>query len=91
MGRRLVVNVRMLSFAHTMNDEATKSPSVTVRAGTREWKGPSAPGEVPVKVLSDGGSTPPTSTKAKILSRKWQDFCVVFFILQFSVFIFNLQ
>ena len=25
--------------------------------------------------------------KAKILSRKWQDFCFVFFILKFSVFI----
>ena len=28
--------------------------------------------------------------KAKILSRKWQDFCFVFFILQFSVFILQL-
>lgn len=59
-----MVHVSMLSFAHAMNNEATKSPSVTARAGTRECKGPSAPGEVAVKALSDGGSTPPISTNA---------------------------
>ena len=52
----------MLSFAHATHHEATKSRSVTARAGTRECKEPSAPGEVPVKALSDGGSTPPIST-----------------------------
>ena len=67
MGRRLVVNVRMLSFAHTMHHEATKFLSVTIRAETRECKRSSAPGEVPVKVLSDGGSTPPISTKKSLL------------------------
>ena len=55
-------NVRALSFARTTHHEATKSPSMTACAGTRECKEPSAPGEVPVKTLSDGGSTPPTST-----------------------------
>ena len=29
----------------------------------RECKEPSAPGEVPEEVFSDGGSTPPASTK----------------------------
>ena len=33
----------------------------------RERKGPSAPGEVPEEVFSDGGSTPPASTKGKHL------------------------
>ena len=66
MGRRLVVNVNMLSFAHIMNHEATKPVRVTVFAQARECKAPSAPGEVFVKVLSDRGSTPLISTK-KIL------------------------
>ncbi len=62
MGRRRVVNVHMLSFAHIMNHEATKSLSMTACAGARECKLPSAPGEVSVKVLSDRGSTPLIST-----------------------------
>ena len=45
-----------------MHHEATKSPRVTAPARARECKEPSAPGEVSVKALSDGGSTPPTST-----------------------------
>ena len=57
-----MVPVRAQSFERTMNHEATKPRSVTVRAGARESKEPSAPGEVPVKALSDGGSIPPTST-----------------------------
>ena len=60
-----MVNVRAQSFERGMHHEATKSPRVTAPARTRECKQPSAPGEVPVKVLSDGGSTPPTSTKKK--------------------------
>ena len=49
-----------------MYHEATKTRRVTVPAGTRECKQSSAPGEVPVKVLSDGGSTPPISTTTKL-------------------------
>ena len=63
MGRRQVVNVHMLSFAHIMNHEATKPVRVTVFAQARECKAPSAPGEVFVKALSDRGSTPLISTK----------------------------
>ena len=66
MGRRQVVNVHMLSFAHIMNHEATKPVRVTVFAQARECKPPSAPGEVFVKVLSDRGSTPLISTKEGI-------------------------
>lgn len=62
-----MVPVRAQSFERTMNHEATKPRSVTVRAGARESKEPSAPGEVPVKALSDGGSIPPTSTKKSLL------------------------
>ena len=62
MGRRQVVNVYMLSFAHIMNHEATKPVRVTVLAQTRECKSPSAPGEVFVKAFSDRGSTPLIST-----------------------------
>ena len=58
-------NVRAVSFARATHHEATKSRSMTACVGTRECKEPSAPGEVPVKTLSDGGSTPPTSTKRK--------------------------
>ena len=57
-----MVNVSVQSFERAMHNEATKSPRVTAPAGTRECKQPSAPGEVPVKVLSDRGSTPLTST-----------------------------
>ena len=66
MGRRQVVNVHMLSFAHIMNHEATKPVRVTVFAQARECKAPSAPGEVFVKALSDRGSTPLISTKKGI-------------------------
>ena len=50
------------SFEPTMHNEATKPMSVSAHAEAREWKGLSAPGEVPMKMLSDGGSTPPAST-----------------------------
>ena len=63
MGRRQVVHVNMLSFAHIMNHEATKPLSMTACASVRECKLPSAPGEVPVKAFSDRGSTPLASTK----------------------------
>ncbi len=63
MGRRQVVNVHMLSFAHIMNYEATKPVRVTALAQARERKSPSAPGEVSVKAFSDRGSTPLISTK----------------------------
>ena len=43
-----------------------------------------------VHEVPSGTSNPSFSAKAKILSRKWQDFCFVFFILQFSVFILQL-
>ena len=59
-----MVHVRAQSFERTMNHEATKPPRVTAPARVRECKEPSAPGEVSVKALSDGGSTPPTSTTA---------------------------
>ena len=36
---------------------------MTACAMVRECKEPSAPGEVPEEVFSDGGSTPPASTK----------------------------
>ena len=58
-----MVNVSAQSFERAMHNEATKSRRVTVPAGTRECKQSSAPGEVPVKVLSDRGSTPLTSTR----------------------------
>ena len=38
MGRRLVVNVRALSFARTMYNEATKPLRVTALARARECK-----------------------------------------------------
>ena len=63
MGRRLVVPVRAQSFERTMNHEATNPLSVTAHAWVRECKEPSAPGEVLVEAFSDGGSTPPASTK----------------------------
>ena len=65
MERRSVVNASRQSFEPAVNNEATKSPSVAARAGTREWKRPPAPGEIPVKALSDGGSTPPISTMSE--------------------------
>ena len=67
MRRRQVVPVRAQSFERTMNHEATKPLSVTARARARECKEPSAPGEVPVQALSDGGSIPPTSTRIGLL------------------------
>ena len=73
MGRRQVVNVNMQSFAHIMNDEATKSVRMTVFAQARESKSPSAPGEVSVKVLSDRGSTPLISTKT--IARRQAGYC----------------
>ena len=60
-----MVNVSAQSFERAMHNEATESPRVTVPARTRECKRPSAPGEIPVKMLSDRGSTPLTSTKKK--------------------------
>lgn len=36
---------------------------MTAYVMVRECKQPSAPGEVPEEVFSDGGSTPPASTK----------------------------
>ena len=42
-----------------------------------------------VRAKVHAGSNPAPSAKAKILSRKWQDFCFVFFIFQFSVFILH--
>jgi len=66
MGRRLVVNVSAQSFERATHHEATKSLSVTARAGMRECKQPSEPGEVSVKVLSDRGSTPLASTIAEL-------------------------
>ena len=63
MGRRLVVHVCAQSFERTMNHEATNPWSVTAHVRVREWKEPSAPGEVPAEAFSDGGSTPPASTK----------------------------
>ena len=62
-GRRLVVHVCAQSFERTMNNEATKPCSLTAYAGVRECKWPSAPGEVPEEAFSDGGSTPPASTR----------------------------
>ena len=55
-------NVRTVSFACATHHEATDSPSMAACARMRECKRPPAPGEVPVKMLSDGGSIPPTST-----------------------------
>ena len=55
--------MRALSFARTMHHEATESVSVTTHGRRRESKESSAPGEGPEEVLSDGGSTPPISTK----------------------------
>ena len=46
-------------------DEATESVRVSFPVRMREWKGATAPGEVPVKLFSDGGSTPPASTMQK--------------------------
>ena len=45
-----------------MHHDSTKSVSVTVHGQVRECKLPSAPGEVPVDVFSDRGSTPLGST-----------------------------
>ena len=44
-------------------------------------------GERQVRNLEVRGSIPLRSTKAKILSRKWQDFRFVFLSFQFSLFI----
>ena len=57
-----MVHVRAQSFERTMNNEATELSRVTASAEAREYKYPYAPGEVPVKVLSDAGSTPAIST-----------------------------
>ena len=46
-------------------------------------------GESSAAGFSDASSTLAASTKVKILSRKRQDFCFVFFILQFSVYIID--
>ena len=46
-------------------DEATESVRVSFPVRMRECKGATAPGEVPVKLFSDGGSTPPASTMKK--------------------------
>jgi hypothetical protein len=40
-------------------------------------------------LLTGSGSLRPGDSFAKILSRKWQDYHFVFFILQFSGFIFQ--
>ena len=61
-----MVNVSAQSFERAMHNEATKPRRVTVPAGTRECKQSSAPGEVPVKVLSDRSSTLLTSTKKAV-------------------------
>jgi len=58
-----VVPVSAQSFERTTHNEATDSASLTAGAQGRECSWPYALGEVPVKVLSDGGSTPPISTK----------------------------
>ena len=58
-----MVPVSAQSFERTTHNEATDSVSLTAGAQRREYKRPYALGEVPVKVLSDGGSTPPISTK----------------------------
>ncbi len=58
-----MVPVSAQSFERTTHNEATDSASLTAGAQGREYKRPYALGEVPVKVLSDGGSTPPISTK----------------------------
>ena len=63
MGRRSAENVRALSFARTMHHEATDPGCVTAHGRAGESEEPSAPGEGPEDVLSDGGSTPPISTK----------------------------
>ena len=57
-----MVPVSAQSFERTTHNEATDSVSLTAGAQRREYKRPYALGEVPVKVLSDGGSTPPIST-----------------------------
>jgi hypothetical protein len=62
----------MLSFAHIMNHEATESLSMTACAGARKCKLPSAPGEVPVEVLSDRGSIPLISTKTRSVEPFWK-------------------
>ena len=72
MGRRQVVNVHMLSFAHIMNHEATKPLSMTACAGARECKLPSAPGEVSAEVLSDRSSTLLISTIKELWFEKNQ-------------------
>ena len=59
----LVVHVTGVSFAPGMTHEATNPCSMTVCVMARECKESSAPGEVPEEVFSDGGSTPPASTK----------------------------
>ena len=56
-----------VSFAPGMTNEATEPCSMTACVMARECKGPSAPGEVPEEVFSDGGSTPPASTKKSLL------------------------
>ena len=61
-----MVPVSVQSFEHTTHNEATDSASLTAGSQGREYKRPYALGEVPVKVLSDGGSTPPISTIGRI-------------------------
>ena len=57
-----MVPVSAQSFERTTHNEATDYVSLTAGVHRREYKRPYALGEVPVKVLSDGGSTPPIST-----------------------------
>lgn len=66
-----MVNVRTLSFARAMHHEATgtdRLAGLPVLKGTGAYsvpQKPAAPGEVPVKALSDEGSTPSISTKKR--------------------------
>ena len=57
-----MVNVRAVSFAGAMNDEATELVSVSVHAQVRECKKSTALGEVSRDTFSDTGSTPVAST-----------------------------
>ncbi len=69
-----MVPVSAQSFERTTHNEATDSASLTVGVQGREYKRSYALGEVPVKVLSDGGSTPPISTissTAILIELRW--------------------
>lgn len=66
-----MVPVSAQSFERTTHNEATDSASLTAGAQGREYKRPYALGEVPVKVLSDGGSIPPISTKTHRYELFW--------------------